>query len=539
MTVLQKLRNIFRKKQTLNNYLNTNYKKKLYNLINLYSDNTEIYIWKEDLSSYNGQLNEDIQQKIKKVLRFIQNTELPAFEQAIQIMSQVKNLTSEDKQLNLAPQTIVFLQKQMNELNKAVPLDDVYACLKQEMVALTKNDLKSFSKTYSIEKKLQNSTYTFMINRKIVKRSSASQKICIFALLALGTLISLKTVYNVRENKSIEHQKEYIADNTALMNIIIDDNSNSEDIYQEKEISDEILGFKYHLEREYNDESELMKRPVYTVDQLNFMKKELQNLKEKIDIYDDYLKHPQYYKKNMFELVNRNRDNLVEYFSSQDYKDRLAKSLHSEELANQYQNNIVKCLRTVKITITSQTAIKLVFFGQTNIGYAYYSPREHRIYVPVDFERIKGNEESIIHELLHAGFMSNINVPLKDRKILESTFKGGPSCGSFYGEGKISDKMRKDFVKIDSAGIAYHKEFNERIVRKKILDFDLDRLGIKKSNEQFTMQHYLKLQERWNELNSGSQDLILMTKSPEDLIMLMNRIAQADNTSNLHSSKLA
>lgn len=93
---------------------------------------------------------------------------------------------------------------------------------------------------------------------------------------------------------------------------------------------------------------------------------------------------------------------------------------------------------------------------------------------------------------------------------------------------------KKDEIEIESK---YKKEYNmtyygrptEIDARKKELEYELEKLGVKKYGDTFTKEHYLMLQElhKKGKLGDGADQFYRMIK-PEYFLIIMNEIAKND-----------
>ena len=119
----------------------------------------------------------------------------------------------------------------------------------------------------------------------------------------------------------------------------------------------------------------------------------------------------------------------------------------------------------------------------------------------------KLKKETALHELLHAASMRNM--PDGTKTLLEVAYS--PS-----GNKKIDD---------------YFGNPDELLVRKQIMDFEMERLGIKKYGEKFTREHYDKLKEAVenDEFSTDAAKEIMMRIKPGMFEHIFNGIADGSN----------
>lgn len=103
---------------------------------------------------------------------------------------------------------------------------------------------------------------------------------------------------------------------------------------------------------------------------------------------------------------------------------------------------------------------------------------------------------------------------------------------------KFSEKNLLDYQKED---IRYYSKDTEILARKAVFDDQLEQLGIKKYEEEFTKEHYEKVQELLNnnKLDDNSVEFFRSFEK-ESLIMIMNCISEnnidMDNIENMKSN---
>jgi hypothetical protein len=253
----------------------------------------------------------------------------------------------------------------------------------------------------------------------------------------------------------------------------------------------------------YQKKIEQTKNSVKYLDYQNFSEEELSLFKheheESLVRYQAIIDNPQEYYENLQIEIEDIRSFLLEHFKSNDFLERL-KDNYSLEGAKIKQKEIIGNLESVKIEIDSPDNIQEIIDGQ-----ASYSVSKNRILIPFD----NYDFEVIAHEFLHGAYQVVESLSKKEIRLLRKSFS----------KDKNVSKEKNE----------YQSSPEERIVRKKLLDLEMERLGIKKYREQFDDSHYKQLLELREEfkLSRAAKDL-LRTSTAKQLKNLMNTIAFYD-----------
>lgn len=134
-----------------------------------------------------------------------------------------------------------------------------------------------------------------------------------------------------------------------------------------------------------------------------------------------------------------------------------------------------------------------------------------------------------------------VELPSKPRKENVSVGVHEFTHDLTYGGGAMTEKAKnlytnsldidslKEYLgnQFDIDKLYYYIDPTERDARKKVLEYDLEKLGVKKYEEIFTKEHYnkaLELMEK-GKLSEDSVEFIKMTK-PEYFLQIMNEIAE-------------
>lgn len=134
----------------------------------------------------------------------------------------------------------------------------------------------------------------------------------------------------------------------------------------------------------------------------------------------------------------------------------------------------------------------------------FYRPLQHKVFLQNQYT----DDRTTQHEYLHASTRSNMGISEKAEKILRNSYE------------PIGEKTMDDYL----------SKTTERLVRKQALDAEMEKLGIKKYGENFTDEHYNKLEE-YNKTGKLSADLrdFMKTTKPEYFKQIFNEIATNKN----------
>lgn len=123
-----------------------------------------------------------------------------------------------------------------------------------------------------------------------------------------------------------------------------------------------------------------------------------------------------------------------------------------------------------------------------------------------------------VHEFTHDMTNGNDLISEKAKKLYRE---------SFDTSNLTSDELKQEIKYLINYNESYFNDPSERDVRKKALEYDMAKFGVKKYGEEFTGEHYKKLLElqKAGLLNEHSSDFLRMTK-PEYFLQIMNEIAE-------------
>lgn len=221
----------------------------------------------------------------------------------------------------------------------------------------------------------------------------------------------------------------------------------------------------------------------------------------------------------MMTLVEQAKLELVHHIGSKEYLYKLAQEMNiSKEAAKEHQKIRINNIKNVSYEFENNMAIFAVTGGR---GYAYYDRYKNIIVMPynIDLKDKKDKDyfyEVLIHEILH-----------------EST----------QGKKGISNKAKEDFNKVFNPIVneskedsIYYGRAEELIVRKQILDLNMEKLGIKKYEDKFTREHYkmLKDLEKEDKLSPAEKELFEHIPKEEDFIKIINELAENNDGNYYH-----
>ena len=216
---------------------------------------------------------------------------------------------------------------------------------------------------------------------------------------------------------------------------------------------------------------------------------------------------------DILSIIERAKLEVIKHLEGEEYLDKLAREMNiSKKAAKEHQKVRVDNIKNISYELTTDMKI----FGNTDgFGYAYYLSGTNKITLPYNIN-LKDNEEkeylyeAIVHEILHESTMGHKGLSGIVEKDLKESFKS-----------------KKNESKKDSS---YYSDPCELIVRKQILDLNMDKNGIKKYGDKFKEEHYqklLKLKEE-GKLSQDEDDLIDHIKSDE-FSKIMNELAENTN----------
>ncbi len=211
---------------------------------------------------------------------------------------------------------------------------------------------------------------------------------------------------------------------------------------------------------------------------------------------------------NINILVNEAKIEIINHLKSEEYLDKLAIEMHISRAAAK-KHQAVRINNVSALSIDLKHSFELSYLKK---AYAYYTHNTTRITLPYDINLEDQEQKSyfyttVIHEILHL------------------------STNAHYGLSKQAEKILKEAATTHNSDEPFYSYFTspaEMIVRKQILDLEMQKLGIKNYGEKFTDEHYLKLLSLESVLSNNSRQLIEFVKS-EHFSKVMNELAENNN----------
>ena len=225
------------------------------------------------------------------------------------------------------------------------------------------------------------------------------------------------------------------------------------------------------------------------------------------------------------------REWIVDNMQNPKYRERLKKeykasySYSSREDLDMYIDNIV--FRRTQLAEDSNFVLSKDItksFSEKeeesiNIS-AFLKNINNKVYFKIDEDTLSAVETSI-HEYAHKATEAELSMLPATINLLLSAFDSTSTISNLSETGTDLKKM-----------IEYYSSPTEMYARKKVFDFDLEKFGIKKYEEEFTNKHYLKARKLLEEgkLKMGSQQFMYIIK-PKMMKKVMNEIASLDTDS--------
>lgn len=192
-------------------------------------------------------------------------------------------------------------------------------------------------------------------------------------------------------------------------------------------------------------------------------------------------------KESATERAETIREGLVKFFESQDFFEKLKVEYEGDEKkAREVQMEDINNLKTVEIFVLTNSDyyneiknLKLNTPSRFSVGCYDYSPKkeggfEHRILINSNASGLESEIDDIIrHELTHAATKNKVSE--KAAKILTESYQ-----------------------KLQDGQDLYNASPAERLARKQALDCDLEKLQIKKYEEEFTKKHYDEMMKAYD-----------------------------------------
>lgn len=220
-------------------------------------------------------------------------------------------------------------------------------------------------------------------------------------------------------------------------------------------------------------------------------------------------------------LTEQAKSNVINHIGSPEYLKKIAKEMNiSEHDAKEQQQTRLKNLQNVSYDFKNSGLIfQLTRKTSSEGAIAFHMSENNEIYLPYNID-LKNEKEKrdfyaiIQHEMLHGLIPSDEMISQKANNLLTESFD--------------SSLVKKDDNYFTPS---------ELLVRKQVLDIEMEKLGIKKYGEEFTNEHYQKLLSLAdeNKLSSNALELIVFIKS-NNFLKVMNELAENNNKNYYHSN---
>ncbi len=216
-----------------------------------------------------------------------------------------------------------------------------------------------------------------------------------------------------------------------------------------------------------------------------------------------YLKQTFNHIKGIVEKAHEMKKHLITRYQSKAYRDRLQMNVGEQENVDELIEKMVENVKKDEIYISN--------FPHAAHGAKAVTVGDDKGNVYSVFAYKEKDDRVIEHELSHAADAGGKYIPQKTKEKLEEN---------------VSEKKFTEFMKYEKE---YFRNPTEILARKAAFDTELEKLGIKKYEEEFTEEHYKKIKKLFEEgkLSPNSKEFFRMFEK-DALIMIMNTIAYQD-----------
>ena len=275
-------------------------------------------------------------------------------------------------------------------------------------------------------------------------------------------------------------------------------------------LEESIEEWKIYLKE---DEAELTKLRNLVGDQIKLsddeIQKQINEINKSIFYYDlgrkwvlDNIDNPEY-----FERLKKEGSKDLPNLSFEDVKKYVEKWQAYRFLQVRDDNFVIS--KDIQKSYESSGGDSTMYVG------GFYRPTNQKVYFPLNQDSLSSIELAI-HEYTHKVTKANYYIPLNSIKLFIEAFDSSSVMANYGTIKELSGRK----------SLEYLSDPTEMYARKKVFEYDLERLGVKKYGEEFTKEHYLKVLElkRKRQLSGGSCEFILSIK-PEMMERVMNEIA--------------
>jgi len=240
------------------------------------------------------------------------------------------------------------------------------------------------------------------------------------------------------------------------------------------------------------------------------VQKNVNNIKKLIVYYDigrewllNNIKDPEYQKR----FIQERREDydlsgeILRNYIERGYKERLENASDKE------------------FVLSKDISTSSVYHGGGSNLEAFYDKTDKKTYYPLQTDSLKAIEFAI-HEYAHKVTEYNDLMTIKSMQLFSE------ALDSLSLVANLIDQSDKGVFN----ALMYFSNPAEMYARKKVFEWDLERLGVKKYGERFTTEHYTKVIKllREEKMSQGSLEFITIIK-PKMLLRVMNEIADSSS----------
>jgi len=226
------------------------------------------------------------------------------------------------------------------------------------------------------------------------------------------------------------------------------------------------------------------------------------------------------------EFTPSNREATEVASAKAELLSHIGSSAYMERLTIELGGNREEALRQQQLRMENVSEAEIVFLSPEEMErrFGVGNPKNTRtlgispagakskIYLSLGLEPLQLHELAR-HELQHKGTKMSIGIPDNTIDVLKDSYR------TFKNK---NDEAPEDLNK-------YFRVPSERLVRKQQVDFEMERLGIKKYGEKFTSEHHKKLMDAYQKggVTRNVKEFI-ETTNPQDFERIFNTIAAAE-----------
>ncbi len=220
--------------------------------------------------------------------------------------------------------------------------------------------------------------------------------------------------------------------------------------------------------------------------------------------------------KENIKKFEEEKQEILKVRKSDAYLKRLIKELDGGvEAAKKLQEKRVEKIKNLKFHLSN-------FSYSTKddaLGHHGYLPESD--YIAFANEGHEYNPYLGTHEYSHASDYGGENIPEGTKKVFKKDYT--------FKKRQTEFEKKYDSIHKEKYGKEYYSNPTEILARKAVFDTELEKLGIKKYEEEFTQEHYKKIKKLKKEgkLSRNSDQFFRMFER-DALIMIMNTIAYQD-----------